>query len=97
MSAEQHSAVPIRIYFNVFLTLLVLLVITVWVAYMDLGFLNTVVAMAIAVVKALLVILYFMDMRRGAHLAQIWAGGGVIFLLTLFCLSLGDYLSRLVF
>jgi caa(3)-type oxidase subunit IV len=55
------------------------------------------VALAIAVVKALLFILYFMDMRRGAHLAQIWAGGGVIFLLTLFCLSLGDYLSRLVF
>ncbi len=87
--------VPVRIFVNVFIVLLVLLGVTVWVAHLNLGFLNTVVAMGIAIFKAMLVILYFMDMRRSSKLTQVWAGAGVIFLFTLFALSLNDYIGRL--
>ncbi len=45
------------------ITLLVLTVITVWVAQFDFGALNVVVAMAVATLKAGLVVAYFMHLR----------------------------------
>ena len=53
MSEEiHHHIIPVKIYLAVFVSLLALTAITVWVAFYDLGFLNTFVAITIAVVKA---------------------------------------------
>lgn len=52
-----------RFLAGIWAALMVCTVITVLVAKVDLGFLNVVVAMAVATVKALLVILFFMHLR----------------------------------
>ena len=46
-----------------FLAIVVGTILTVWTATIDLGHMNVVVALVIASVKALLVILYFMDVK----------------------------------
>ena len=55
--------VPKKIYFAVFILLLVLTGVTIRVAFVDLGRGNTILALTIAVVKALFVILYFMHVH----------------------------------
>jgi cytochrome c oxidase subunit 4 len=55
--------VPFKVLAGVWLTLLVFTVITVAVAGVNIGSFNLGVAMAIATVKASLVVLYFMHMR----------------------------------
>jgi len=61
---EAHvHVVPPRILLGVFGALAVLTVVTVAVTYVDLGEMNLIVALAIAVVKATLVALYFMHLR----------------------------------
>lgn len=97
-SHEEHSGAPhihpIGMYVNTFLVLLVLLGLTVWVAFQDFGAFNTVVAMAVAVVKAMLVVTFFMGLRDTTKLTKIWAFMGVFFLLVMFGLTLGDYVAR---
>ncbi len=91
---EVHIT-PISVYVKVFALLVVLLFVTVGVSYLHLGILNLAVAMAVAIVKAVFVILYFMHLKDSSKLTQVWAMAGVIFLFTLFVLSMSDYLSRM--
>ena len=86
--------VPTRVYYLVFLALMVGTAATVWVAYLDLGFANTAVAMGIAVTKATLVILYFMHVKYSSRLTWVVVASGFIWLGILFVLGLSDYLSR---
>jgi len=86
--------VPRRLYFAVFGALMVLTAVTVAVAFVDLGFLNIVVAMSIAVIKALLVVLYFMHLRYGRRLTWVFAGAGFFWLAILLSLTVSDYFSR---
>lgn len=63
---ELGHIVPFAVYRNVLLGLLVLTVITVWVAKdpsMDFGHLNIAIAMFIASIKASIVALYFMHLK----------------------------------
>jgi len=55
--------VPTKTYAAIFVALMVLLGLTVGVAYIDLGPLNFAAAMTIAVLKAFLIIAVFMDVR----------------------------------
>ena len=55
-----------RIYFSVFAALMVFTWVTVLVARINLGPLNTIVALTIAVTKAVLVVLYFMQIGRAS-------------------------------
>jgi cytochrome c oxidase subunit 4 len=83
---------PIKDYLVIWFLLLVLLVITVLVAFKDLGVLSMAVAMGVAVVKAGMVIWVFMGMRHSTRLMQVWASIALIFLFTMFLLALSDYL-----
>ena len=91
--AGGHIA-PVSLYLAVFAALLVLTATTVAVAFVDLGALNTPAAIAIAVVKALLVILYFMHVRWSPRLTWIVAGAAFLWLALLVGGLLVDYLSR---
>jgi cytochrome c oxidase subunit 4 len=82
-------------YVVVFLLLLGLTALTVSVAYLDLGPLNTVAALGIAGAKALLVVLYFMHLRQSGQLVWLVAGSGVLFLAILIALTMGDFATRL--
>jgi cytochrome c oxidase subunit 4 len=89
-----EHVVPRSVYYAVFGTLMVLTGLTVWVAYLDLGFLNTAVALGIAVTKATLVVLYFMHVRYGTRLTWVVVSSGFFWLGILIVLGLSDYLSR---
>ena len=90
---SQHI-VPKKVYFLIFIALLCLTLITIWVAFIDLGRLNTFIAMTIAVCKALLVVLYFMHLRYSSRLTWVVAGAGLFWLAILMGLTLSDYLTR---
>jgi cytochrome c oxidase subunit 4 len=85
---------PVRVYVLVFLALMIGTATTVWAAFLDLGPLNNVVMLGIAVVKATLVVLYFMHVRYSARMAAVTVLTGVFFLLILFGLLLSDYATR---
>lgn len=83
-----------RIYFQAYLALMVLLLVTFFAARLNLGPLNISIALLIALAKALLVILYFMEARTSPGLIRIAAATGVFWLGILISLTLSDYLSR---
>jgi cytochrome c oxidase subunit 4 len=87
-------AVPKRIYFIVWLSLLVLLFATWGLAEINLHPFNAIVAMTIAVLKMLLIILYFMHVRYSSRLTWVFAGAGFLWLAILIVLSLNDYMTR---
>ena len=91
---HTHHIVPVKTYYIIFAWLMVLLVLTLVAAMFDLGPLNVVVAMAIATAKALLVVLYFMHVRYSSRLVQVFAGAALIWLLIMFVITFGDYLTR---
>ena len=83
-----------KTYFLVFGALLVLTLITTAVAFVDLGLLNTPLALGIALLKASLVMIYFMHLRHSTFLARVFAGAGVLWLLHFIIFTLSDYLTR---
>ena len=82
-----------RTYFIVYAILMVCTILTWQVAYFDLGALNTVVALTIAVFKAVLVVLFFMHVRQ-TRLAWAVVAGGVFLLGILLALTMTDFLTR---
>ena len=84
----------IRTYIVVWIALLVLLALTVGAAYVPLGEFNTITAVSIAVIKAVIIGLYFMHLRYSPRLTWVVAGAGFFWLLIMFTLSLGDYATR---
>ena len=74
--------------------LLVLLLATIGVAYVHLGWLQTPMALFIAVLKALLIMMFFMHLSRAKPLIVLTAAVGFFWLGILFVLTLSDYLTR---
>jgi len=83
-----------RVYYTIFMSLIGLTALTVYVAFFDLGPLNTIAAMTIACTKALLVVLYFMHLRYASRLTWILLGSGLLWLAILLVLTMVDYVSR---
>ena len=90
---SEHSTSR-AVYFLTFGALLVLTALTVWVATIDLGWANDVVAMAIAVTKALLVLWFFMHLRYSTRVTVLTAAAGFFWLAILIFLTLNDYATR---
>jgi cytochrome c oxidase subunit 4 len=90
----SSPVVPLKTYLITFLALMLLLVATVAVAYVDLGQLNLAAAMAIAVGKAVLIILFFMHVRYGRNLTWVFAAAGFFWLAILLTMAMSDYASR---
>ena len=86
--------VPIKTYFLIFVLLLVLTGVTIRVAFMDMGRGNTILALTIAMLKALLVVLYFMHVRYSPQLTRLVVVGGFFWLFILIAITMSDYLSR---
>lgn len=89
----SHVAPKSQLY-AVFGALMVLTVVTVLVSRVDLGYMNLPVAMAVAVAKALLVILIFMEVKYSPKLVQVTAASGFLFLGIMVLYTMTDYLSR---
>ena len=89
----EHTT-SLRTYILIFLALMALTVVTVLVAFQDLGAWNDVVALAIAVLKATLVVLFFMHVYHSSRVTKIVVVSGLLWLALLIGLTLSDYLSR---
>jgi cytochrome c oxidase subunit IV len=85
---------PKSMYYAVFAALIVGTALTVAVAFVDLGALNNVLMLGIAMTKAMLVILFFMHVRWSSHLTWVVVASGFFWLLILFGLTMMDYLTR---
>jgi cytochrome c oxidase subunit 4 len=83
-----------RAYYAVFLVLLACTYLTWQVAYFDLGPLNTLAALGIAIFKATLVVLFFMHARTTPRLTWLVVIAGIFWLLILMTLTATDYLTR---
>lgn len=96
MSQQSHSnhVMPLSIYWGVFFALIVGTGLTVWTATIDLGKWNMPIALAIAVTKALLVILYFMHVKYSSKLMQLFVAAGFIFFVIEIIFTMCDYTSR---
>ncbi len=86
--------VPVRTYLLVFLALLLLTATTTLAAFVNLGPLNNVIALGIAVLKATLVVLFFMHVRYSPRLIPLVVTAGFFWLLILIVLTLTDYALR---
>ena len=91
--SSDHIVSP-KIYLLIFAALMVGTAATVWVAHVELGPLNIVVAMSIAVVKSSLVVLYFMHLRYSHRLNWVFGGASLLWLLLLIGLTLTDVIAR---
>ena len=92
--AHDLHILPPSVYYGIFGALMVLTALTVGAAYVDLGVLNIGVALGIAVVKASLVVLFFMHVKYSSRLIWIVLGGGLFWLAILLSLLMLDYGSR---
>ena len=91
---STDHVVPTRTYYIIFAVLLLCTYLTWQVAYFDLGALNTVAALTIAVFKATLVVLFFMHVKYSPRLTWIVVLGSVFWLGILLSLTLTDYITR---
>ena len=86
-----------KLYYGIWITLLVLTVVTALVARVDLGPFNTIVALVIATFKALLVVLFFMHVKYTSEkLTKTVIVAAIFWLLLLLALSMADYTTRLL-
>ena len=95
---EEHSAtkhVSLGTYLVVFALLMILLVLTVVAAFwVNLGGANILVALTIAIVKAVLVVLYFMHVKYASRMTKLIVVTGFFFLAILLAETMVDYSSR---
>jgi cytochrome c oxidase subunit 4 len=84
-------------YYFIFAALIVLLVLTISMAYIDLGPFNIFVAITIAIIKAVLVILYFMHVRYNNRVTWVFVSAGFFWLLIMFTLTMSDIVTRFSF
>jgi cytochrome c oxidase subunit 4 len=83
-----------RVYYTIFAALLALTFLTVVVARIDLGRFNTIVALTIAVTKAVLVVLFFMHVRYSTPLTKLVVVAGFLWLAILIGLTMVDVTTR---
>lgn len=83
-----------KLLIGIWLALLALLVVTWGAAQFNFGKWAVVVALTIAVVKAVLVILIFMHVRYSERFTWVLVVAGFFWLFIMIALTMGDYLTR---
>jgi cytochrome c oxidase subunit 4 len=95
MNSIRTSAVRLWIVPGVvWLALGALLAATVTSAYIPLGAFNTIINLAIAAAKVVLILLFFMKLRSSSALVRLISMAGLFWLVFMFALTAGDYLTR---
>ena len=89
-----HHIVSPRVYIVIIISLLVLTGVTVGASFLELNVWNPIIALLIAVVKATLVVLFFMHVKYSTRLTMLTVGAGLFTFLALVGMTLSDYISR---
>jgi cytochrome c oxidase subunit 4 len=88
------QVLPVKTCVAVYCVLIALTAATVGAAFLDLLYFSTPLALAIACSKALLVMLYFMELRHSPKLTWIILGNGAFWLIVMIMLTMSDMISR---
>jgi cytochrome c oxidase subunit 4 len=91
---HAHHIVGPLVYVVILISLLIGTTLTVWASFIDLGFWNPIIALAIATTKATLVVLFFMHVWYSSKLTMLTFGAGIFMFLTLISMTMADYISR---
>jgi cytochrome c oxidase subunit 4 len=95
MAEHSEHIVSSRLYWFIWILLIIATGLTAWIATIDLGKFNTVVALVIATAKASIVVLFFMHVKYTSEkMTRVVLISVVFWLLLLLVLSLTDYASR---
>lgn len=93
--SESEHIVPASLYWLIWAVLIVCTFLTAWIATIDLGPFNTVVALIIATFKASIVVLIFMHVKYTSEkMTKAILTAAVFWLILMLVLSLTDYSSR---
>jgi len=97
----SEHVVPVRIYLLVFAALTVLTITTYFAATIDMETalgthlpLNSLVALTIAVTKAVLVILFFMHVKYSSRMTKVVVIAGFFWLGIMLTITMSDYFFR---
>lgn len=88
---EHHSSAP---YWIVWILLLILTVVTYYTGRMHMPTIGIYIAMAIAITKAALVVLWFMHLKEQKGVNRVVMTVSLIFVTTLFLGTFGDVFTR---
>ena len=92
---HHHHVIPWHYFVLNFFGLTILMGATIYASTLDLGatWRNNVVAIAIALIKMMLVIMIFMGVKWSTRLTKLWAATGFVWFL-LMSIVFGDYFTR---
>ncbi len=92
----SEHIVSSKLYWTIWIVLICLTGLTAWIATVDLGPFNTVVALLIATIKATIVVLFFMHVKYTSEkLTKMVIASAMFWLFILLSLSMADYATRL--
>ena len=83
-----------KLYWSNCLALMLLLGLTWGLGYVNFGYFNLVIALAISFAKTILIMLFFMHIKGSSRLLHLAAVTGLLWLFLMLLLTLGDYMSR---
>jgi len=89
-----HEVIPVRVYVAIWAILVFFTFTTAAVAFIDMGPFNIVVALTIAVIKMLLVIIWFMHVKQADNLTRLFVVAGFFWMAILIFVTLSDYHTR---
>jgi cytochrome c oxidase subunit 4 len=93
---SEHAKSPsVPLLVIVYVALMVLLALTLIAAHLPLGPIALVVALAVAAVKAALVVLFFMHVRYSSRVTWVFVGAGLLWLSIFFSLTFAEYAGRM--
>ena len=95
---NAHHILPVSVYVKTLLVLFFLMALTIGAAEFSAAnhvptIAANIIAMTIAVVKATLVVMFFMHVKYGTALVKMWAAMGFIWFFLLFMIGV-DYYTR---
>ena len=92
---QAHHITPVKTYLIIFALLWLFLIATVWASSLPLGRSgHLIVAMTIALIKAVLIVLFFMHVYYSAPLTWVIAAGSLLWVGLLLAFLAADYISR---
>jgi cytochrome c oxidase subunit 4 len=91
---HEHHIVSPKIYLTIVGVLLVLTATTVAASYVEMGVFNPIVALAIAALKMILVVLFFMHVKYSTKLTKLTVLAGLFTFFVLVGMTLSDYFTR---
>ncbi len=90
----SEQITPKRTYLTIGAILLALTALTYGASFVNLGPLQTLVALGIAIAKALLIILFFMQARFAQGITRVVIGAGLLWLGILIVGTMHDFITR---